>query len=179
MSIADLKARMRDIPGIETLTQSIQNGQQIFTLNGRTVTFGAGDSEATVEQGIRAAVAAPALVQMAAGAPVTPDVAANAAVALHPALQAVQVSPVSNPSPAPAPSTPGAHALTIKDMLSAHSAKLDQILQAQMAALQGVLDEQVNTVVDGVGAVTARVKGHTDDFKAILGQFTNQLEGLK
>lgn len=84
------------------------------------------------------------------------------------------------PAAAPAPSTttassPGSHALTIKQMLSTHTQKLDQILQAQAAALQAQLDDQVSTVMNGTEAVISRVKGHTDDFKAILGQFTNDI----
>lgn len=71
--------------------------------------------------------------------------------------------------------SPAAHALTIKQVLEDHGKKLDQVLQAQLALLTTELDGQLGTVVTGTEAVISRVRGHTDDFKAILGQFTNDL----
>lgn len=72
-------------------------------------------------------------------------------------------------------SSPGAHALTIKQVLEEHGKKLDQVLQTQLQLLRGELDGQLGSVVTGTEAVIARVRGHTDDFNAILGQFTNDI----
>jgi hypothetical protein len=195
MGISDLKVRMHDVPGIETLTMTMAAGQQKFVLNGRTISFSAGDSDAAVEAGIRAAVASPAIVQMATGT-TTPDTAAAAAVALHPTIAAqiapsvsllpsvsptmTTPAPVAAPTVAPTatPTAPAAHALTIKDALADHAQKLDQILQAQFVILRSALDDQINTVQGGTDAVISGVKSHTDEFKAILGQFSNQLGKL-
>src|SRR6185312_14550550 len=175
---------MRDVPGIESLTLNLTGGQQVFTLNNRQIVFGAGDSDTTVEAGIRAAVAAPAIVSMAAGAPVSAADAANAAAVLHPSVSA-QLLPTPSPvqqgttpvtaTSAPAASTPAAHALTIRDALSGHAAKMDAILQAQVALLNATLDDQLTSVQTGTTAVISKVKSHTDEFKAILGQFQNDL----
>lgn len=177
MSIADLKLRMRDIPGIETLTQSIQNGQQVFTLNDRTHTFGTGDSEATVEQGIRAAIAAPALVQMAAGRPVTPDVAANAAAALHPALQATM------PTPPPATVQSTAHTVTnaggfaseVRDMIEGHKADMNALLQAHKDHMRAGFDKQIRAA-RAFGKMAEDVHSAGDEMLAMMGQYTNNLE---
>jgi len=169
MGIADLKARMRDVPGIDSLTMQIQGGQQVFNLNGRPITFGAGESDAAVEAGIRAAVASPAIVQMAAGAPVTPDMAQAAAVALHPTVAAAV-------SPAPAPTSsanPAAAHTTVKQMMADHASKMAELHAGMTELLRAALSEQQNTVATALGNVTSQIKGQTDDFKAMMGQFTN------
>lgn len=72
-------------------------------------------------------------------------------------------------------SSPASHALTIKQVLEGHAEKLDQVLQTQLARLTAELDGQLGTVLKGTDAVITRVHSHTEDFNAILGQFTNDL----
>ena len=57
MGIVDLKTRLHDVPGIETLTMIMQGGRQNYSLNGRTISLDAAASDADVETAIRAAIA--------------------------------------------------------------------------------------------------------------------------
>jgi len=53
MSIADLKTRLHDVPGIETLTMVMEAGRQNYTLNGRVIAVDAAASDFQVEQATR------------------------------------------------------------------------------------------------------------------------------
>jgi len=58
MGIADLKTRMRDVPGIEGLTMQVQAGKMIFNLNGRDLPpLDVTASDVQVEEAIRNAIA--------------------------------------------------------------------------------------------------------------------------
>lgn len=168
MGIAHVKEHLRDLPGAESMSMDMQAGQCVYSINGFTVTLPASTSDADAAAAIRATLtdsAARAAAPQPASIPPMPDAPSAALI------------PSVSPAPAAAPAgvaSPASHALTIKDALAQHSAKLDAILQASLATLQAALDDQVNTVTGGVDAVTTKVKSHTDDFKAILGQFTNQ-----
>jgi hypothetical protein len=177
MGVAHLKERMRDVPGIASLTMTMNGGQQIYMLDNRVISLDASAADVAVEAAIRAAVASPAIIAMAAGAPVTPHTTAAAAAALHPSISANLLPPTQGPPPVtdtPSPATtPGAHAITIRDALADHARKLDQILQASLASLAATLDDQLSTVKGGTDKVISQVQTHTDEFKAILGQFSN------
>lgn len=200
MGITDIKQRLSDIPGIEGLTMQMLGGRQNYGIGGKIVSVDGGASDAVAMEAIRAAMSSSSPVQMPAGSSiVASDIAgpapANAGAPVHtpsaPAInsaallppvnvtaQSVTLQPEAAPVTTPAPSSPAAHALTIKDVLSEHTQKLNQILQAQIVQLQATLTDQVDTVVSGTNAVIARSKQHTDDFKAILGQFSNLPDGF-
>ena len=55
MGIADLKTRLRDVPRIETLTMTMEGGNQNDDLGGRVIQFSAAALHFQVEQEIRAA----------------------------------------------------------------------------------------------------------------------------
>lgn len=178
MGIADFKHRMRDVPGIESLTMTMQGGQQIYAFAGREVTFDAAAPDSQVEAGIRAAVASPALVQMAAGGPID---AAAAAVALHPSISASllpQVKAMADTPAAHAAPSPTDAAHTVKGMLEQHVKLMGDIHAAQVALLDTALQRQRQTVSTAVGNVATKINSQTDDFMSIMGQFTNSLEGL-
>lgn len=101
----------------------------------------------------------------------TDQAAATPTVIVPPAPATAAQAPAASPTP----SSPGAHALTIKQVLEEHGRKLDQVLQAQLALLVSELDGQLGTVVTGTEAVISHVRGRTDDFKAILGQYVNDI----
>lgn len=107
------------------------------------------------------------------GAPSPPPAAARLDAHLQSAI--ADLSAPAKGNPAMTQQSPASHALTIKEVLEDHAKKLDQVLQTQLALLTSELDGQLGTVVKGTDAVIARVRGHTDDFKAILGQFTNEV----
>jgi hypothetical protein len=59
MSIADLKTRLHDVPGIETLSMQMLAGQQNYNLDGRVIQVDAAASDVEMEQAIRSAIATP------------------------------------------------------------------------------------------------------------------------
>ncbi|VIO73867.1 hypothetical protein [Bradyrhizobium ivorense] len=212
MSILDLKQRLHDVPGIETLSMHMAFGKQIYGFGNKTVSLPASASDIDVMFAIREAAK-----EIPAGTPAQPASGPSAADVVTPTATAGEASPVSGTSPAtnnpqsaetvaadvPAPSPsaslgspvnvtgsapvtvqlqapamttptkPGAHALTVKDVLQSHGQKLDQILQAQIAKLQATLNSQVDTVVAGTDAVIAHAESQTAEFQAILGQISN------
>lgn len=179
MSIENLRSRLRDVQGIEQLTVQFISGRQNYGLAGKLISLDAGASDADVESAIRAAVSSNAVAQLPAGTPVSPTgataPASPATTGADVLASSISVPVISTAKASTMTTTPGSHALTIKDALENHAKKLDQILQASMATLQATLDDQVDTVQGGTAAVITKVKSHTDDFKAILGQFTNEI----
>lgn len=196
MGVSDLKQRLSDIPGIHDLTMTMIAGRQQYNIGGKVISVDAGASDLVAQEAIRAAMSSDAIVQIPPGQPF--EAGASAGGETTPA--AGEANPISGTSPATASpsaalipvvnvappdatvqpkatqvttSSPASHALTIKDVLTQHSEKLNQILEAQIAQLQLTLGDQVDTVVNGTNAVIARSKQHTDEFRAILGQFTN------
>jgi hypothetical protein len=59
MSIADLRNRMQDIPGIDWLTMQLAGGRQVFTIGDGHVATGAFASDDEIETAIRNAVRLP------------------------------------------------------------------------------------------------------------------------
>ncbi len=57
MSIADLKARFRDVPGIESLTMQVIGGRQVFGCNGLIAAVDPTANEHEIESAIRHAAA--------------------------------------------------------------------------------------------------------------------------
>ena len=61
MSIADLKTRLHDVPGIETLMMQIIGGRQDYSIDGKLISLDAGASDADLEKAIHAGVASTAI----------------------------------------------------------------------------------------------------------------------
>jgi hypothetical protein len=59
MSIDTLKSRLRDLPGIETLTMRLEAGQQIFTLNGVVAAVDPLATDSEIERAIHTAARLP------------------------------------------------------------------------------------------------------------------------
>lgn len=184
MSMADLKSRMHDIPGSAGMTMTMDAGQMIYTISGQDFAFDASASDATIEATIRAGIktdAAPAATptEPAASVAVTEPAPAPAAsvapvAAPAPAAPAASVSiPVA--APAPAAQAPAAHAFNVKDMMAQHSADMGQLIAVQKQLLQTALDNQKLMVGNAIGSVAAKIQAQTDDFAAVMGQFTNDL----
>jgi hypothetical protein len=186
MGIADLKTRLRDVPGIETLTMTMAGGNQNYNLSGRVIQLSAAASDVQVEQAIRAAITSAAIAQM----PVAPDPATlHAVAAVQTALEAPvaptasQLPLVSINAPAPAPassgsgnpamSNPAAVGQTVKQMMEEHTRLMGDIHAAQLEILRAALNQQRSSVATSVGAVASRIAAQTDEFNAIMGQFTN------
>ena len=87
VSIADLKAQLATVPGIENLTMRQEGGQQVFSVGGQFVTLGPLASLAEIEAALRAAPplgAAPAPTPGAAPVTTAPAAATPAPTALSP-----------------------------------------------------------------------------------------------
>jgi hypothetical protein len=70
MSIHDLKQRMSDVPGIETLTMIMIAGRQNYGIAGKVVALDAAATDNEVEAAIRATMTSDAIAQIPAGTPV-------------------------------------------------------------------------------------------------------------
>lgn len=157
MSIEDLKQRLANVPGIEKLTMRLEAGKQVFSVGGGFVAVDPLATDPEIEAAIRS-VPAPA-----AAPNITP-------------LPAVTMT---DPAPTPAkvatamPTSPADAHMTVKDMMQAHMDTMRNIQEAQFALLQATLDRQVKAVSASVGTVADKIDGQTDDFLAMMGQFSN------
>jgi hypothetical protein len=173
MSIADLKTRLHDVPGIETLTMTMLAGRQNYNLNGRVIALDASASDFEVEKAVRDAIASPAIAQMPAGTPIPP------APAIAPAPAAnVQAPAPASPAPAPTSSAsgyPASGAHTVKQVLEEHARGMAELQATQLELLRATLSGQHQTVAGAMGGVVDKIKRQTDDYLSIMGQFTNDL----
>lgn len=145
MSIADLKARLADIPDIEGLTMELQGGRIVLRWGAHVASADAAASDAEIESAMRAALALPPLAAI-------------------PARQ----TPTASPHPADV-------AGSIRDMMESHTRLLGEIHATNLARLQTALDRQRVAAASAVGAVSDKVDAQTDDFLAMIGQYTNAL----
>lgn len=179
MSMADLKSRMTDIPGSAGMIMTVDAGQMIYTISGQDFAFDAAASDATIEATIRAGIKTDA-----APAAITTEPATSVAVTEPAPAPAASVAPVAAPAPAApvasvstpaAAQAPAAHAFNVKDMMAQHSADMNQLIAVQKQLLQTALDNQKLMVGNAIGSVAAKIQTQTDDFAAVMGQFTNDL----
>jgi hypothetical protein len=168
MSIADLKTRLRDVPGIETLTMQMLAGRQNYSLNGRLISLDAAASDVDVETAIRAAIASPAIAQMPAGTPISP--AASIAQATTPTPPATVSATTSATAGHPAS---GAH--TVKEVLQEHARGMAELQATTLELLRATLTNQRQTVSGAMSGVVDKVNRQTEDYLSIMGQFTNDL----
>lgn len=88
-----------------------------------------------------------------------------------------------SPPPLPAPSqsekptmtNPAAAHLNVKQMMEDHVRLMGEIHATQLELLKASLERQRDTVAKAVGSVASKIDGQTDDFMAMMGQFTNDL----
>ena len=157
MSIADLKVRLADVPGIETLSMALEAGRI-------TVRWGAGHS---------------ASVDAAASDNEIEDAVRNA-IKLAP-VSLILDKPAAIPAPAPSTgvssmsSNPASAGASVKALMEDHVRMMGDIHQAQLRILESSLARQRETVAGAVGKVAEKIDGQTEDFLAIMGQFANDL----
>lgn len=161
MSVQDLKQRFASVPGIENLSVRFEGSSQVLSLGGPFITVPIGAADDMIEAAIRnlppprASVPQNTLTPAVASPPIVPSAA--------------------QPVPAPGSVNPAAAHLNVKDILLGHSGRMASVMDAQLALLQSIADNQVNTVVAGIGSVAKKLESQTDEFKAMMGQFTNDL----
>ena len=157
MSIADLKVRLADVQGVETLTMGLEAGRIMLRWGaGYSALVDAAASDADIEAAIRNAIKLPAvfLIQDKPAAIATPAPSSGVS------------STVNNPASAGA---------SVKALMEDHVRMMGDIHQAQLRILESSLARQRETVAGAVGKVAEKIDGQTEDFLAIMGQFANDL----
>jgi hypothetical protein len=186
MGIADLKMRLRDVLGIESLTTQMVAGEQRYNLNGGDIVVSASASDVEVEKAIRAAITSAAIAQVTAPDPATlhgvgavqgaisaPPVVSASATLIPPVTVSPAAAPTLQPQSTPAMSSPANVGLTVKQMMEEPTRLMGDIHAAQLEILRATLDQQRTGVATAVGGVAAKIAAQTDEFNAIMGQFTN------
>jgi hypothetical protein len=155
MSIADLKSRLADVHGIETLSMRLSGGRIMLAWGGGYYTSAdAAASDAEIETAIRNAIKLPPMFLI-------PDKQSSSAI--QPA----------NPAVPPMSSNPASVGLSVKAMMDEHSKALAEIQAAQLEILRSNLANQRESVTNAVASVADAIARQTDEFNAILGQITN------
>jgi len=160
MSVADLKTRMADVPGIHSLTMAIEAGRIMLRWGDHSAAVDATASDVEIEAAIRDAIKLPPVALI-------PE-KQNAGETMP---SAVPAQPSSKPM-----STQPAHAgLSVKQMMEDHAKQMADIHAAQIEILKSTLARQRDTVANAVGTVASKIDAQTDEFLSIMGQFANDL----
>jgi hypothetical protein len=162
MSVADLKVRLADVPGIEALTMNLEAGRILLRWgSGYAATVNASASDFEIERAVRDAIKLP---------PVTliPDKQTNAGVTVPSASPA-------QPSAGPAMTNPASVGHTVKALMDEHIKMMGEIHAAQLEILRSNLVQQRTSVSSAVGAIASKIAAQTDEFNSIMGQFANDL----
>lgn len=161
MSVADLKARLADVPGIETLTAQLLGGRLVFGFNGLIAAVDPLADDQEIEDAIRhAADLAKFGRNPVEKTPLPP-------VGLMPA-QTLGGSPMSS-------GTGASHAsLKLKDLMNLHKERIAALLDDGMAKVQAGFDKQLQGAT-ALGKLGDKVNAEGDDILSTVGQFTNDL----
>lgn len=159
MSVADLKVSLRDVPGIQNLSMRLASGSILLEWgNGYSAIVGAAASDAEIMSAVRNAVRLPP-------------------VALIPEKDAPMTEPVAPAAPmtgiSPAMTNPASAGLNVKELMQEHTKLMGEIHAAQVQLLAASLAKQREAVSGAVGSVVKNIDQQTDDFLAIMGQFSN------
>lgn len=154
MSVADLKARLADVPGIENLSMELQGGRILLRWGAYTASVDASASNAEIEAAVRDAIKLPPL-SMIPDKPAAPVVAPAA------------------PAASPAGHT-GSVAQSVAQIMESHVRLMAEAHAANVARLQVSLQRQ-RDALQTVGNFADKIDGQTDDFLSVMGQYTNAL----
>lgn len=163
MSVNDLRARMRDVPGIEGLTMRAEGGKQLFTVNGVSAAVGPFASTEEIEAAIRNATGWPS-IEMSA------TVLAGGGMDAPVTMTASQLPTVNitEPKPMTAPSPTGFQPGEISSLFKSLRARKE----AMIADIQANGAEVV-AVLEAGEAMSKGLKADADAMKAEFGQLTN------
>ena len=154
MSIQDLRLRLRDIPGTENLSMGLEAGRIVLKWSdGYSAAVDAAASDSDIEAAVRNAAKLPP-------------------VSLIPDRPA---APVAAPAPAASSThSPGGAASAVQDLMAEHVRLTRDIHAASLETLRASLARQRDAMSGAVGNVASKVDRQTDDFLAMMGQFTNE-----
>ena len=157
MSIADLKMRLADVHGIETLTMALEAGRIMLRWGpSYSASVDAAASDGDIEAAIRNAIELPPVSLI----PEKP-------AAIPAAAPSTGVSKMST--------NPASAGASVKQMMEDHTRMMGEIQQAQLRILDATLARQRDTVAGAVGKIAQQIDGQTDEFLSALGQFSNDL----
>ncbi|WP_050384560.1 hypothetical protein [Bradyrhizobium pachyrhizi] len=146
---------MSDVPGIEALTMRVEAGRILLSWGAYTAAVDASASDHEIETAIRNAIKLPP-------------------VSLIPDKPAPVVSPAApQEQSAMSASNPASVGQTVKALMDEHVRLMADIHAAQLEILRSNLADQRQTVAAGVGAFASTIAAQTDEFKSIMGQYTN------
>ncbi|MGJ4954612.1 hypothetical protein ACQR1H_03135 [Bradyrhizobium sp. HKCCYLRH2015] len=148
MSIADLKTRLADVHGIESLNMELQGGRILLRWGDYSASADAAASDAEIEAAVRNALK---LAPVAA----IPDKPAPAPV----------VSPAGHT---------GSVAQSVAQIMESHVRLMAEGHAANVARLQVSLQRQ-RDALQAVGNFADKIDAQTDDFLSVMGQYTNAL----
>lgn len=157
MSIADLRVRLGDVPGIQNLTMALEAGRIMLRWgDGFAASASAAASDAEIEAVVRAAAKLP---------PVTliPDKPAPAAPAAAPIAQEGRTVS-ANPADAMA---------ALDASMADHVRRMQDLIDGQVRMIEAKQDRQRQTVEKHLTAFGDRLDEQTDAFEAIMSRYTN------
>lgn len=165
-TIADLKTRLADVPGIETLTLTIIGGRYVFGFNGLIAAVDPLASDQEIDTAIREAADVAKFGRSAADkqtAALLPSVSLNS--------EPRKVKPMTTPAP-------GSFAASLRALMDdaragVAQAKVDGMAQVQEAV--GDLHQVKASVVHVTGKMAQSIKDEAADIRAELGQISNDL----
>lgn len=156
LSVADLKLRLADVPGVETLSMALEAGKIVLRWGAYSAAVDAAASDAEIEAAVRNAVKLPPV-------DLIPDPPAPAAVPAEPSgSSSMSVNPADTMS-------------ALDRVMSDHVRQMADIHAAQIKILEASLARQRDTVANGVGAMAQKIDSQTDDFAAMMARYTNSV----
>lgn len=162
MSIADLKTRLAEVPGISSLTMNIDDidgGGILLRWGEGTSSYSAsvpnGASDADIEDAIRAAIKLPSVSLI-------PE--KSAAADVQPQGGAMSVTGA------------GAAGQSLRELMEGHRRTLEDLTAAHMDKMREGFAKQLQGV-QALGRLADKVHAEGDEFLSLIGQYTNDLEG--
>ncbi len=155
MSIADLKARMADVPGIETLTMGFEAGRIVLRWGAYAASVDAAASDQDIETAVRDAIKLPPVTMI-------PDKPALGAAAVQTTVKPMSVTGAS------------AAGQSLRELMEDNRRQLADLTAAHMDTMRAGFAKQLQGV-QALGRLADKVHSEGDDFLALIGQYTNDL----
>jgi hypothetical protein len=151
VSVADLKSRLADVPGIQTLTMAIEAGRIMLRWGDHSAAVDVTASDAEIEAAIRNASKLPPVSLI-------PD--KPAPVLAQPSGKPMSVNPADTMN-------------ALDAVMTDHVRMMGDIHAAQLEILKATLARQRDSIAKGVGSMAQQIDSQTDAFEAMMSRYTN------
>jgi hypothetical protein len=159
VSIADLKVRLGDVPGIQNLTMGLEGGKIMLRWgDGYLAAVDAAASDAQIETAVRAMSTRPPLGLI----PAKPAAIINNTPAAAPIAQ--EGKAVSNPVDA---------MNAFERAMVNHARLMEEATSAHVQLFEQKLSRQRDSMDRGFTALGDQIDGQTDAFEAMMARYTN------